>query len=110
LPDGSITSAFLEMFGRPARDTGLLAERSNRLSAAQALHLLNSNHLREKLRTGPGHARDNVHGATNRATDRGVAVLDVALATSPPAMNSRWRRGCVATRKALAGFGVGADE
>jgi hypothetical protein len=64
LPDGSITSAFLEMFGRPARDTGLLAERSNRLSAAQALHLLNSNHLREKLRTGPA-MREIVHGATN---------------------------------------------
>ena len=53
LPDGSVTSAFLEMFGRPARDTGLMAERNNLLSAAQALHLLNSNHLREKLRSGP---------------------------------------------------------
>jgi hypothetical protein len=29
LPDGSITSSFLETFGRPARDTGLEAERIN---------------------------------------------------------------------------------
>ncbi len=54
LPDGSITSSFLEMFGRPARDTGLEAERNNQLSASQALHLLNSNHLRNKLKEGSG--------------------------------------------------------
>lgn len=54
LPDGSITSSFLEMFGRPSRDTGLESDRNNRLTAAQSLHLLNSNHLRNKLRKGPG--------------------------------------------------------
>ena len=42
LPDGSITSPFLEMFGRPPRDTGLESERNNRPTAAQRLHLLNS--------------------------------------------------------------------
>lgn len=54
LPDGSITSSFLEMFGRPSRDTGLESDRNNRLTAAQSLHLLNSNHLRNKLKDGPG--------------------------------------------------------
>jgi hypothetical protein len=54
LPDGSITSTFLEMFGRPPRDTGLESERNNRLTAAQALHMLNSNHIRNKLKQGPG--------------------------------------------------------
>lgn len=54
LPDGSITSSFLEMFGRPPRDSGLESERNNRLSSAQALHLLNSNHLRNKLKQGSG--------------------------------------------------------
>ena len=34
LPDGSITSSFLEMFGRPPRDTGLESERNNRSTAA----------------------------------------------------------------------------
>lgn len=53
LPDGSITSSFLEMFGRPPRDTGMESERNNRLNAAQALHLLNSNHLRNKVKQGP---------------------------------------------------------
>ena len=53
LPDGSITSSFLEMFGRPPRDTGQESERNNRFTAAQALHLLNSTHIRQKIETGP---------------------------------------------------------
>lgn len=53
LPDGSISSPFLELFGRPARDTGLEAERNNRLTPMQRLHLLNSSHIRRKLEQGP---------------------------------------------------------
>jgi hypothetical protein len=49
LADGSITSTFLEMFGRPPRDTGLESERSTRPSAAQRLHLLNSSHVQRKI-------------------------------------------------------------
>jgi hypothetical protein len=54
LPDGSITSSFLELFGRPPRDTGLLAERNNFTSAGQRLHLLNSSHIQKKISGGPG--------------------------------------------------------
>ena len=53
LPDGSISSAFLESFGRPPRDTGLEAERNNRVTATQRLLLLNSSHIRRKLEQGP---------------------------------------------------------
>jgi hypothetical protein len=49
LPDGSITSSFLEMFGRPPRDTGLELERNNRPTSAQQLHLLNSSHIQRKI-------------------------------------------------------------
>ncbi len=49
LPDGSITSSFLEMFGRPPRDTGMAAERNNAPTADQVLHLLNSSHVRKKI-------------------------------------------------------------
>ena len=49
LPDGSITSSFLETFGRPARDTGLESERSGRATAGQRLHLLNSTHIQRKI-------------------------------------------------------------
>ncbi|MFT3783302.1 MAG: DUF1553 domain-containing protein [Nibricoccus sp.] len=53
LPDGSITSSFLEMFGRPPRDTGQELERNNRVSATQRLYLLNSSVIRKKLEQGP---------------------------------------------------------
>jgi len=49
VPDGSITSAFLELFGRPPRDTGLLSERNDQPTAAQRLNLLNSNIVRTKI-------------------------------------------------------------
>jgi hypothetical protein len=53
LPDGSITSSFLEMYGRPSRDTGQEMERNNHPSATQRLHLLNSSQIRRKLEQGP---------------------------------------------------------
>jgi len=53
LPDGSITSSFLEQFGRPSRDTGLLSERNNRITADQRLHMLNSSHVLRKIEQGP---------------------------------------------------------
>jgi len=49
LADGSITSQFLEMFGRPARDTGLVSERNNQPTDAQRLYLLNSTHIQNKI-------------------------------------------------------------
>jgi len=49
LPDGSISSSFLEMFGRPSRDTGMESERNNRPTAGQSLHLLNSSHIQRKI-------------------------------------------------------------
>ena len=53
LADASITSPFLEKFGRSSRDTGLDSDRNNRPTAAQRLHLLNSSHIRRKIETSP---------------------------------------------------------
>ena len=53
LEDGSITSQFLEMFGRPARDTGLESERNNQPSDFQRLYLLNSNDIKNKIERSP---------------------------------------------------------
>lgn len=49
LADGSVTSQFLEMFGRPARDTGLESERNNQPTDAQRLHLLNSSQVQRGI-------------------------------------------------------------
>jgi Protein of unknown function (DUF1553)/Protein of unknown function (DUF1549) len=53
LQDGSITSSFLEMFGRSSRDTGLMSERNNRPTAEQRLHLLNSSVMQRKIEQSP---------------------------------------------------------
>jgi hypothetical protein len=53
LADGSITSSFLELFGRPPRDTGLESERNNQPTADQRLHLLNSTHIQRKIERSP---------------------------------------------------------
>jgi len=53
LPDGSISSAFLEQFGKPARDSGLQSERNNSPTDAQRLHMLNSSHIQKKIQQGP---------------------------------------------------------
>lgn len=53
LPDGSITSPFLTLFGRPARATGMENERNNKPVPAQWLHLLNSSHIQKKIEQGP---------------------------------------------------------
>ncbi len=53
LADGSITSQFLEMFGRPSRDTGLESERGNKASSAQRLFVLNSTRIQELISKSP---------------------------------------------------------
>ena len=49
LADGSITSPFLELFGRPSRDTGLASERNDQPTVGQRLHWLNSSHVMKKI-------------------------------------------------------------
>ncbi len=49
IPDGSITSANLELFGKSPRDTSLLTERPQRVTTAQRLQLLNSRSVLGKL-------------------------------------------------------------
>ncbi len=49
LADGSITSPFLDLYGRPPRDSGYESERNNTPSSSQKLHLLNSTHIQRKI-------------------------------------------------------------
>jgi hypothetical protein len=53
LPDGSITSSFLALFGRPARATGMENERDHKPLPAQSLYLLNSSTIQRKIEQGP---------------------------------------------------------
>lgn len=51
--DGSVTDAFLTLFGRSARATGFESERVNELGPLQWLHMLNSVHIHTKIQSGP---------------------------------------------------------
>ena len=53
LADGSISSHFLELFGRPARDTGMESERNNQPTADQELFLLNGSEVEKKIERSP---------------------------------------------------------
>lgn len=81
IADGSITSTFLEMFGRPARDTGYELERNNTLTAAQKLHLLNSSQIQDKVRNS-GVLRRAL--AIARTADRQVEELYLTIFSRKP--------------------------
>jgi hypothetical protein len=53
LADGSITSPFLMIFGRPSRDTGLESERNTSPTDKQRLYLLNSSDIQKKIKSSP---------------------------------------------------------
>ena len=108
LPDGSITSSVLETFGRPSRDTGLESERNNRMTAAQALHLLNSSPYPVE---DPDGTQDPKPADIRRrfAAVGGDPVLDDPLAL---AHERRARRCRLAVRLEMGGgeSGVGAVQ
>jgi hypothetical protein len=54
LPDESVGSYFLDVFGRPSRETPCECERPREANLAQTLHLLNSPDLEGKMRSGNG--------------------------------------------------------
>ena len=49
LPDEGFTSYFLDVFGRPQRISACECERVSEANLAQALHLLNSQEIQDKL-------------------------------------------------------------
>ncbi|MDR2674452.1 MAG: DUF1549 and DUF1553 domain-containing protein [Opitutaceae bacterium] len=53
-PDTSVTTSFLDTFGRPARDTSFEYERNRDPSMAQALWLLDSADFNRKINRGAG--------------------------------------------------------
>jgi hypothetical protein len=54
LPDESVGSYFLDVFGRPTRETPCECERPKEANLAQALHLLNSGEVQSKVANANG--------------------------------------------------------
>jgi hypothetical protein len=53
LYDGDISAPFLELFGRPPRDTPYECDRNLHTSMRQALHMLNSDHVQNRINSSP---------------------------------------------------------
>jgi len=51
--DGTITTPFLELFGRPPRDSAHEGDRSWQTSMRQALHMANSSHVGNRIARSP---------------------------------------------------------
>ncbi len=75
LADGSITSSFLQMFGRPSRDTGMASERSNQMTDAQRLYVLNSAAVYKRITSSPWLRR----AAIGARGDRGELIRRVYM-------------------------------
>jgi hypothetical protein len=75
LPDGSISSSFLELFGKSPRDTGVESERNSKLTSAQALHLLNSTHIQRKIEQSRMIEFQTGKGRTPRQMTTGMYVV-----------------------------------
>jgi hypothetical protein len=54
IEDGMITSSFLLLFGKPARDSGEITERNNQITAKQRLYLFNSGNIHRRLTSETG--------------------------------------------------------
>ena len=104
LADGSISSSFLETFGRPARDSGLLLERNEDTTYSQRLFMLNSptilwrvsntKKLREVLKQSKGNPReiiDNIYLLilSRKATDKEFQTIGAAYKSLFPDHNPK---------------------
>lgn len=94
LADGSITSSFLELFGRPPRDTGRELERSRDTSPSQRLHLLNSSHVLNKIQRCPLVTNAGGSDAVEVLADK---IYHTVLSRPPSAHELATLKGHVAT-------------
>src|SRR5262249_35126339 len=64
VPDGQIGSSFLDLFGKPPRETACTCERQGDASVTQALHLMNGETLEKRLRDPKGQVARLSRGLT----------------------------------------------
>jgi len=76
LPDASITSPFLETFGRATRDSGLTTDRNNRVTEPQQLFLLNSTEINNSVQRL---TQNRIAQWRNRPNPAQAAVNDIWL-------------------------------
>jgi hypothetical protein len=84
LPDESFSSYFLDVFGRPQRISACECERVSEANLAQALHLLNSDEVQNKLSRAGGRA-DVLTKDKRPDADKVTELFQWAFARKPTA-------------------------
>ena len=84
LPDESFASYFLDVFGRPQRISACECERVSEANLAQALHLLNSDEIQNKLSRANGRADALVNAKDTRPDADKVEELFLWAFTRKP--------------------------
>lgn len=74
--DGNSGNYFLDVFGRPVRETACACERQNEPTLAQTLHLINGETLQQAIQTPGGRLEQLIEGETAPA----AAVQELYLA------------------------------
>jgi hypothetical protein len=75
--DNKLPSHFLEVFGRPSRQTVCSCERGTESSVSQALHLMNSETTTRKLQS-----RNGICAALSQSTLRDAEIIDELFLTA----------------------------
>ena len=83
LPDEAFPSYFLDVFGRPQRISACECERVSEANLAQALHLLNSQEIQDKLARADGRA-DRLGQATRGPMPRRSRSCSCGHSRRPP--------------------------
>lgn len=82
LPDENVSSYFLDIFGRPARQSSCECERTNDANLSQALHLLNSQEIQSKIASDAGRA--SKLAADERPLAEKIRELYLSFFSRPP--------------------------
>ena len=107
LADGSISSQFLEMFGRPSRDTGLESERNNAPTEGQRLYLLNASDVQNRIAWSP--KLRQIMTASRGNVDSTAGGIYLTLLSREPTEAELEVARSYAQTSGLKPFEVGAD-
>ena len=91
LPDASVTSYFLDAFGRPERVLTCTCERSDEPSMTQVLHLLNGKTIQEKLESNEGRVASFLQ--SNISNDEIIETVYLAALSRYPTATERQELG-----------------
>lgn len=89
LPDPRIDNYFLDTFGRPGREIVCECERTAEPNMAQALHLMNSDFVQNKVASGTGRLARLLEAGTG--DDEIIEELYLATFSRPPTAEERGR-------------------